>query len=66
MKTDTGRWTVELKEESAPTEKRRFVTEQEALKAARSFGTTKRKRAYVYDAEGHRVGWQHDDEWHWD
>jgi hypothetical protein len=57
---------VKFKDETAPTEERRFVTEQEAKKAAQNFGTTMRKRAYVYDLERHLVGWQHDGKWHWD
>jgi hypothetical protein len=66
MRTETGSWTVKFKDETAPTEERRFVTEQEAKKAAQNFGTTMRKRAYVYDLERHLVGWQHDGKWHWD
>lgn len=66
MKADAGNWIVELKDESAPTEKRRFATELEACKVAEDFGTTKRKRAYVYDPEGHLFGWHHERTWHYD
>ena len=66
MKTESDTWMVEFKDEAAPKYRENFPDEHAAIKAAENFGTTKRKRAYVYDPQGRLFGWQGDGGWHWD